>query len=139
MGFYLLQAMLVNSGTALGNGGPVAWTGRTARDGIAPLARTDVSLVSEDLRLTIEPDGSASPVFEMTKRLRAGGPAAHGLNMEAPSGRCCRRRRSHDGGRVGWRACLERNPQSGEALNNSRTKNRASCLPVLQIGKLDLL
>ena len=28
---------------------------------------------------------------------------------------------------------------SGAGLNNSRIKNRASCLPVFQIGKLDLL
>lgn len=46
----------LGAGRAEANGGPVAWTGPTVGEGIAPLERTDIALVSEDLVIELEPD-----------------------------------------------------------------------------------
>src|SRR5690242_6630714 len=51
-----MLAGLAPAGRAHANGGPVDWTGPTLGHGVAPLERTDVALVAENLLIDFEPD-----------------------------------------------------------------------------------
>jgi hypothetical protein len=52
----VMLAGLAPATRAYANGGPVDWTGPTLGHGVAPLERTDVALVAEDLLIEFEPD-----------------------------------------------------------------------------------